>query len=105
MQNITLHEVTEIAISPITVDFPYFWREFKFTNSAGNETRVIAHTSGTGGKENLALDSTISQGSAELIKNMLERSLSRLVRRGRPDNRINAAERALAEFKILIADR
>lgn len=103
MQNITLHNISSISISPTTTDFPYSWREFLFTSDDGNETRVVAHAVGIAARDKLLIDKPLSTETSQLIANLLSLHLTRLINRAAPTDKVAALEKAIAEFNLLLS--
>lgn len=103
MQNLTLHNISSISISPTTTDFPYSWREFLFTNEDGNETRVVAHATGIAARDKLSIDKPLSPETSQLIANLLSFHLTRLINRTASVEKVSAAEKAIAEFDLFLS--
>lgn len=103
MQNLTLHNISSISISPTTTDFPYSWREFLFTDEDGNETRVVAHAAGIAAREKLSIDKPLSTETSKLIATLLSLHLTRLVNRAASVEKVAAAEKAIAEFDLFMS--
>lgn len=103
MQNLTLHNIYLISISPTATDFPYSWREFLFTSEDGNKTRVVAHATGITARDKLLIDKPLSEETSKLIANLLSLHLTRLINRTAPTDKVTAMEKAIAEFNLLLS--
>jgi len=103
MQNLTLHNISSISISPTTTYFPYSWREFLFTNEDGNETRVVAHAVGIAARDKLLIDKPLSTETSQLIANLLSLHLTRLTNRTASVEKVAAVEKAISEFNLFMS--
>lgn len=103
MQNLTLHNIYLISISPTATDFPYSWREFLFTSEDGNKTRVVAHATGITARDKLLIDKPLSEETSKLIANLLSLHLTRLIKCAAAVEKVATAEKAITEFDLFLS--